>query len=147
MRTPGPWWICFSAPPSSILSDAATLSRFADQGIFVVRQDYAPVDRIREGIDILSDSGLQVAGCLMNYTQASVADYAYGYGYGYGSGRYGSKYGRYGGGRYGGSYGNGGYGRRSRKLERQEAKEQREEARAAEQEAKAEENNKIEEGV
>jgi pilus assembly protein CpaE len=77
-------YVIVDTPPSSILSDAASLAKYADAGIFVVRQDYAPVERIREGVDLLSDSGLEIAGCMLNYAQASISDYAYGYGYGYG---------------------------------------------------------------
>ena len=78
---------------------AASLAKYADAGIFVVRQDYAPVDRIKEGVDLLADSGLELAGCMLNYAQTGITGYTSGYGYGYG-GRYGGRYGRYG--KYGG---------------------------------------------
>lgn len=95
-------YIIVDTPPSSILSDAASFVRYADGGIFVVRQDYAPIERIREGVELLSDTGLKLTGCVLNYTQAGLSGYMYGYGYGYGSGRYG-RYGRYGGYGYGNS--------------------------------------------
>ena len=107
-------YVIVDTPPSSILSDAASLAKYADAGIFVVRQDYAPVERIREGVDLLADSGLEIAGCMLNYAQAGISDYAYGYGYGYGSGRYGSRYGKY-----------GGYGQKRRRRERQDSSESR----------------------
>ncbi|MBQ9064274.1 MAG: polysaccharide biosynthesis tyrosine autokinase [Blautia sp.] len=88
-------YIIVDTPPSSILSDAASFVQYADGGIFVVRQDYAPIERIKEGIELLSDTGLSLTGCVLNYTQAGITGYVYGYGYGYGSGRYG-RYGRYG---------------------------------------------------
>ena len=46
---------------------------------------------------MLSDTGLRLAGCVMNYTEAGIT----GYGYGYSYGRYGyGKYGKYGTSKY-----------------------------------------------
>ena len=99
-------YIIVDTPPSSILSDTSELVSYADQGIFVVRQDYAPMNRVVEGIDLLYDSGLEMAGCILNYVEPGVASrFGYGYGYGYGYGRYG-RYGRYDR-RYGRYYGRG----------------------------------------
>ena len=100
-------FIIVDTPPTGILSDAATIVNSVDAGIFVIRQDYAPVDRIVEGIQLLSDTGLRIMGCVLNNVDTGlIASYGrysrYGYGYGYGYGhRYG--YGRYS--RYG--YGSG----------------------------------------
>ena len=102
-------YIIVDTPPSGILSDAATIVKSVDAGIFVVRQDYAPVDRIMEGIQFLSDAGLRLVGCILNYADTGVVGgygrYSrYGYGrYGYGYGRYGYGYGRYS--KYGYGYG------------------------------------------
>lgn len=95
-------YIIVDTPPSSILADASNLAGYADQGIFVVRQDYAPLNKVEEGLDLLYDTGLKLTGCVLNYTAASaISRLSYGYGkYGYGYGRYGR-------------YGYGGYGRRS----------------------------------
>ena len=93
-------YIIVDTPPSSILADASGLVEFVDSGIFVVRQDYAPLDRIIDGLSLLYDAGLSIAGCVLNYTEAgAVSRYGYGgYGYGYGYGKYGryGKYGKYG---------------------------------------------------
>lgn len=97
-------YIIVDTPPSSILSDAATIVQSVDAGIFVIRQDYAPVDRILEGIEFLSESGLRLVGCVLNNADTGIVA---GYGrysrYGYGYGRYGYGYGRYS--RYGYGYG------------------------------------------
>ena len=96
-------YIIVDTPPSGILSDAATIVSTVDAGIFVIRQDYAPVDRILEGIKLLSDTGLRIVGCVLNNVDTGVVA-------GYGRyARYG--YGRYGYGRYGYGYG---YGRNYR---------------------------------
>lgn len=88
-------YVIVDTPPSSILSDAAAIARYADGGVFVVRQDFAPVERIKEGIELLTDSGLKLTGCMLNYTQMGLSGYSYGYSnYGH-YGRYG-RYGRYG---------------------------------------------------
>ena len=95
-------YIIVDTPPSGILSDAATIVRSVDAGVFVIRQDYAPVDRILEGIQILSEAGLRLVGCVLNNADTGVVG---GYGrysrYGYGYGRYGKNY------RYGYGYGYG----------------------------------------
>ena len=90
-------FIIVDTPPSSILSDAATIVESVDAGILVIRQDYAPVDRILEGIQLLSETGLRIVGCVLNNVDTGiVAGYGryshFGYGYGYGYGRY-SRYG------------------------------------------------------
>ena len=101
-------YVIVDTPPSSILADASNLAGYADQGIFVVRQDYAPLNKVEEGLDLLYDTGLKLTGCVLNYTGASaISRLSYGYGrYGYGYGRYG-RYGSYGYGRKSGYYGNG----------------------------------------
>ena len=80
-------YVIIDTPPSSQVSDAAALVKYADSGIFVIRQDYAPLEYIREGINILDDTGLPIAGCVLNQTVQGIMDIAYGYrnyGYGYG---------------------------------------------------------------
>lgn len=100
-------YVIVDTPPSSILADASNLAGYADQGIFVVRQDYAPLGKVEEGLDLLYDTGLKLTGCVLNYTAAgAISRLSYGYGkYGYGYGRYG-RYG-YGYGRKSGYYGTG----------------------------------------
>lgn len=95
-------FIIIDTPPSGLLSDAAQIVKYVDAGIFVVRQDYAPLDSIVEGIEMLTDAGLRLVGCILNCAEVGITGYGNGNGYGYG--RYG--YGRYGYGRYGyGTYG------------------------------------------
>lgn len=84
-------YIIVDTPPSSLLTDAAELAKYMDAGIFVVKQDYAPIERILDGIEMLTDSGLHLTGCVLNEAETGIT------GYGYGSyGKYG-KYGKYGG--------------------------------------------------
>ena len=88
-------YVIVDTPPSSLMSDAASLAKYIDGGIFVIRQDFAPVERIKEGIELLTDSGLRLCGCVLNCCEAGITGYGgYGYKYGYGYGRYGT-YGKY----------------------------------------------------
>lgn len=120
-------FIIVDTPPIGILSDAASIVQNVDAGIFVIRQDYAPVDRILEGIQMLSETGLRIVGCVLNNMDTGVVG-------GYGRyARYG--YGRYGGYGYGrsGRYGYGyGYGGREKKRQRKIASDDAEDDAAEE---------------
>lgn len=72
--------VIIDTPPIAILSDAAAVSEYADSGIYVVSQDNAPVDRVREGIDMLSETGLRVSGCILNKTDKKAGGHEYRYG-------------------------------------------------------------------
>ena len=89
-------YVIIDTPPIGLISDAASIAPVIDGGIFVVRQDWAPIDRVREGVELLADSGMRICGCVLNGGQAGISHYvSYGYG-GYGGyGRYGSYGGHY----------------------------------------------------
>lgn len=91
-------YIIIDAPPSAIVSDASLIARYTDGCVYVVRQDYASINSLREGMEMFSGTGCRLLGCVLNHAEAG--------GTGYGYGRYG--YGRYGYGKYG--YGKSGYG-------------------------------------
>lgn len=98
-------YVIIDVPPSAIVSDASILARVSDGCVYVVRQDYAGIDTLREGMDMFSGTGCKLLGCVLNHAEAG-GGYGYG-GYGrYGYGKYG--YGKYGYGKYG--YGKSGYG-------------------------------------
>lgn len=114
-------YVIVDTPPSAILSDAAVISQYVDGALFVVRQDYAKVDEILEGIESLSDTGIPIMGCVLNAAEVGITGYGYGNDYGYG--RYGYGYGRYG--RYGsyGRYGYGSTGKKAKSAKGQETEE------------------------
>lgn len=89
-------YVIIDAPPSAIVSDASLIARISDGCVYVVRQDYAGVDTLREGMEMFNGTGCKLLGCILNHAENG--------GSGYGYGRYG--YGRYG--KYG--YGKSGYG-------------------------------------
>ena len=85
-------YIIMDTPPCSMLADAAELADLADCALYIIRQDYAPKDRILDGAQMLSDSGLPLIGCVMNCVKRSISGNSYSY-YGYGYGSYYKNYG------------------------------------------------------
>ena len=78
-------YVILDTPPSSLLSDAAEIAEWSDAGLMVIRQDFAPRDRIVDGVQCLSECGLPIIGCALNHAHKGFSyDYGYGYGYGYG---------------------------------------------------------------
>lgn len=59
-------FVIIDTPPSALLSDAAIVAQYVDGAVFVIRQDYTEVDRIIEGMEILSGSGAEITGCILN---------------------------------------------------------------------------------
>ena len=107
-------YVIIDSPPCSELSDAAVLAKYSDAVIYVVKEDYAKVNKIIDTIQEFSYTRIPIAGCVLNGTAGKLnLSYGYGkhYGYGYHKG-YGSRYyGKYGYGKNGYGYGDyGGYG-------------------------------------
>lgn len=100
-------YIIIDTPPAGILSDAATIAKYVDATLYVVRQDLAGSIQIQNSIQSLSSSDANIVGCVLNCTQQGTTRYGY-------SSKYGNKYG-YG---YKRSYGYGyTYGSKSRYYE------------------------------
>ena len=83
-------YIIIDSPPAGILSDAATIAKYADATLYVVRQDMASTAQIVNSIQTLSSNDANLIGCALNRTQAGTTRYGYGskynagYGYSYG---------------------------------------------------------------
>ncbi|MBP3411732.1 MAG: polysaccharide biosynthesis tyrosine autokinase [Oscillospiraceae bacterium] len=126
-------YIIIDTPPTGILSDAATIAKYADCALYVVRQDLASSSQIFNALQTLNSVDIPLLGCVLNHTQAGTTRYGYGskysgsYGYSYGY-KYSDSYRRYG---YGYGYGYG-YSRKEEKddtpiattVEQQSAEEQ-----------------------
>lgn len=107
-------YVIIDTPPSAVVSDASIIAKYTDGCLFVVRQDYAKLDSLQEGMDMMSGTGTHVVGTVLNGTESTLFSGGYGYGY-YGHGYYGGRYGysrRGYYGRYGYGYGYG-YGRKN----------------------------------
>lgn len=77
-------YVIIDTPPAAMMSDASELAAFVDGALYVIRQDYAQIKYITEGIGLLSDTGIQVLGCVLNCAENGFGSYGYGkYGYGY----------------------------------------------------------------
>lgn len=82
-------YIIIDTPPAGILSDAATITKYTDGTLYVVRQDMASAAQILSSIQTLGASGGNLIGCVLNRTQVGTtrdgygSRYGYGYGYGY----------------------------------------------------------------
>ncbi|MBQ4564998.1 MAG: polysaccharide biosynthesis tyrosine autokinase [Oscillospiraceae bacterium] len=89
-------FVIIDSPPAGILSDTATMAKYTDATVYVVRQDHANSAQILDTIQALSSDNVTLLGCVLNHTQAGTTRYGYGskYGAGYGYGyHYGKNYG------------------------------------------------------
>ncbi|MGN0422055.1 MAG: polysaccharide biosynthesis tyrosine autokinase [Lachnospiraceae bacterium] len=86
-------YVVMDTPPAAMLSDASSVAACADCALYVVKQDYARIERIAEGMDMLTISRLPIIGAILNGVERTLGGYgSYG---GYRYGRY-SHYGVYG---------------------------------------------------
>lgn len=86
--------IILDTAPSELLADAPLLGKYVDAALYVIRYDYTKLREIREGVESLALSGIDMLGYVFNGDNSSGGQ---GYGYGYRRyGSYGSHYGSYG---------------------------------------------------
>lgn len=83
-------YIVLDTAPAGMFADTSLLADQVDMALFVVRQDYARAEEILDGISQMTDSGVHVAGCILNGVQGGFGSYKT---TGYNSGKYG--YSRY----------------------------------------------------
>ncbi len=80
-------YVILDTPPAAMLTDASAVAKHADCAVYVVKQDYARIERIVEGMETLTLAQIPILGVVLNGMEKVIG--------GYGSYRYG-KYGRYG---------------------------------------------------
>lgn len=85
-------YVIFDSSPAAMLSDTSDIANLMDAVLFVIRQDYTRIEYAKEGLALLSESGILSLGCVMNYAEAGLGSYGYGY-YEYRYNKY--QYGRY----------------------------------------------------
>ncbi len=85
-------FVVLDLPPMGEVSDAETMSKFADASVLVVRQNIAPAPAVNKAVQVLDKSHAKLLGCILNNVYSSFLSSGQGYG-GYTS--YG-KYGHYG---------------------------------------------------
>ena len=59
-------YVILDSAPAGILTDAVVLAQYADAAVFVVRNDFARVDYIMDGMEHLSESHVQIIGGILN---------------------------------------------------------------------------------
>ncbi len=83
-------FVIVDAPPTGILADAATLAKYTDQVLYVIRHDIVPCYRVVDNIQSLVRKKIKIIGYVINGKPiSSFGRYGYGYGYGF---RYNSHY-------------------------------------------------------
>jgi capsular exopolysaccharide synthesis family protein len=90
-------FIIVDTPPLSYVTDAFVLSKYADHTLFVVRQNYTPLQALYALNEFYLTGKLLNISVLFNDLRKTGLGYGYGggygYGYGYGYGNYGYGYG------------------------------------------------------
>lgn len=92
-------YVIIDTPPCTVMSDASVFAKLTQGIVMVVCQDYARIEKVVSGFEILVETDTPVLGYVLNGTAVGITGYGHGYGYGYGYGKYG--YGKYGYGKYG----------------------------------------------
>lgn len=94
-------YVVLDMPPMSAVSDAESMTAYADASLLVVRQNVANATAVNKAVETLDNGNAKLLGCVLNDVEAVAMNTGRGYGYGYGKyGKYG-KYGQYGYGSYG----------------------------------------------
>ena len=85
-------FVIIDSMPLISIEDTSAILEYVDKVLYVVRQDHVYKKDVEDGLELLTSSGSDVIGYVLNYAEASLTENAkYGYGrYGYG------KYGKYG---------------------------------------------------
>lgn len=79
-------FVILDSAPSAILSDTSELAKLVDGVVYIIKQDYAKIYHILDGLDNLAESSDAVLlGCILNNVKSGVIGDGYGH------------YGRYGG--------------------------------------------------
>lgn len=84
--------VILDTSPSAMLVDAIMMARHVSLALYIVKYDYAKVAHILEGIEELSETGIQIVGCVLN--EGKYGTHGAGYGYRYGKYNYGYGYAR-----------------------------------------------------
>ena len=59
-------YIIIDSAPAGLLTDAGILAQYAQGIIFVVKKDFAKVNKIIDGMEHVSDENAQILGCILN---------------------------------------------------------------------------------
>lgn len=82
-------FIILDTPPIALIADALVLNKYADHTIYIVRQNYTPVDMVRSANELYITGKMSNMSMVLNDIIRSGPGYGYGYGYNYGYYNYG----------------------------------------------------------
>ena len=68
--------VLIDTAPIGLYSDVIEVAKYADAVIYVIKQDFVPEIRIKEGIEFLSQCGPRIAGGVLNKAMGGYNDYA-----------------------------------------------------------------------
>ena len=87
-------YVIIDSPPTDVMGDSITLSKYADASVFVVRQNYGRINNVIYAIESMKQTNAELIGFILNgsYDKINLIDHGsyrnlnkYGYnGYGYG---------------------------------------------------------------
>lgn len=82
--------IILDTPPSAMLVDAMFVAKYIDEAVYVVMCDYAKKSVVINGIQELTNAGVEIGGFILNGVKRGSGSYGY-HSYGYGSHYYTDK--------------------------------------------------------
>lgn len=82
-------YVIVDTPPCTVMSDASVFARVTQGILMVVRQDFARIEKVVSGFEILVETGTPIVGYILDGTEVGITGYGHGYGYGYGKYGYG----------------------------------------------------------
>ena len=65
-RKDGKDYVIIDSAPVGLLTDASALAQYADGAVFVVKKDFAKADHILDAMAHLSESDVEMMGCVLN---------------------------------------------------------------------------------
>ncbi|MFI3236455.1 MAG: hypothetical protein R3Y47_00330 [Lachnospiraceae bacterium] len=90
-------YMIVDTPAMGEMVDTAIIASIADAALFVVRDEFSEINKVKETITRLKESDIKLLGLVVNskYKKRKATGYGYDYSYGYGYGKqYGSGYGK-----------------------------------------------------
>lgn len=77
-------YVILDTPPCGLVADSAALARSTDGIVYVLRSGTAQLSHVMDSLQLLSESGTPLLGCVVNGVAGSHSGYGYGYGGDYG---------------------------------------------------------------
>ena len=75
--------VLIDTPPCGMLADAAYFYQYVDAVLYVVRQDWTDINKMRNAVAELPEQGTKIIGCVMNQVKTGPMSYGGSYGYGH----------------------------------------------------------------